>query len=592
MNNYTDIYDFVIAQEAGYSKPIILEDGWSWSFKEHIRRSFLYKNSQFEEKNDDRNLRPFKNIVRPILNIQYRTEGFDVKDIEIYVDNSESYFKSFLVKKFHDRWSLKNQIDTFIDEVVESYVDYGGTLVKNIDESRPEVVDLKTLAFCDQTNILSGPFAIKHFFSPSELKEMKNWGDEKFGATMSIDGLIALSEPKKSSSEGVISTPGNYIEVYEVHGTLPGKWLGKEEDYLPQIQIIAFYKNDKDQKTGVTLFRAKESKLPFKFLPRDNIYGRALGFGGVEELFESQVWTNHSEIQIREMLELASKTFYKTTDSRFKTRNNLINSDNGQVFDLQEGKDISQIDTYPRNIQLFNNVLDRWEDHANRMGAAGDIFQGEQPTAGTPFASLQAQIIEGRSLHQWRQGKIAVFIEEIYREWVLPHISKEILKGQKFLSELSANELQEISNQIVQNLANKFVKERILNGQLVFPEEVETFKQNALDQFVSKGRNRFIEILKDEFKDEPLDIKANLVNKQKRLALFTDKLVSFVRQILARPDIKQDPDLVRMTNEILEYSGMSPISYGLKQSTGITQGGGRTEPLKELSARGLEAVEA
>ena len=373
---------------------------------------------------------------------------------------------------------------------------------------------------------------------------------------------------------------------------MPGKWLGKEEDYLPQIQIIAFYKNDKDQKTGVTLFRAKESKLPFKFLPRDNIYGRALGFGGVEELFESQVWTNHSEIQIREMLELASKTFYKTTDSRFKTRNNLINSDNGQVFDLQEGKDISQIDTYPRNIQLFNNVLDRWEDHANRMGAAGDIFQGEQPTAGTPFASLQAQIIEGRSLHQWRQGKIAVFIEEIYREWVLPHISKEILKGQKFLSELSANELQEISNQIVQNLANKFVKERILNGQLVFPEEVETFKQNALDQFVSKGRNRFIEILKDEFKDEPLDIKANLVNKQKRLALFTDKLVSFVRQILARPDIKQDPDLVRMTNEILEYSGMSPISYGLKQSTGITQGGGRTEPLKELSARGLEAVEA
>ena len=82
-----DIFDFVIEQEAGFSKPISLVDGWNWNWKTHIRRSLLYKNSQFEEANDDRKDRPFKNIVRPILNVQYRTEGFDVKDIELYVRN-------------------------------------------------------------------------------------------------------------------------------------------------------------------------------------------------------------------------------------------------------------------------------------------------------------------------------------------------------------------------------------------------------------------------------------------------------------------------------------------------------------------------
>ena len=57
------IYDFIRAQEVAYSKPIEIEEGWMWNMKEHIRRSFLYKNSQFEEENENRDLRPFKNII-------------------------------------------------------------------------------------------------------------------------------------------------------------------------------------------------------------------------------------------------------------------------------------------------------------------------------------------------------------------------------------------------------------------------------------------------------------------------------------------------------------------------------------------------
>jgi hypothetical protein len=594
-----NIYDYVIEEESAYKKPINVSEGWDWSMKEHIKRSTLYKNSQFERDNENRDKRPFKNIVRPILNIQYRTEGFDVKDIELYVNNPESYYKSFLVKKFHEKWALNNEMDTFIDEVVESYVDYGGVLVKNVEGAKPEVVDLRTLAFCDQTDILSGPFAIKHNFSPMQLREMakKGWGDSKKGATIDVETLIAISEKSRKSEADIKNeTPGKYIEIYELHGVFPDNFLKREDSeeraYTQQIHIIAFYKDRNGQDIGVTLFSAREPKLPFKFLVRDKIKGRALGFGGVEELFEAQVWTNYSEIQIREMLDLASKTLYKTTDQRFKTRNQLINADNGQIFDLQQGADIAQIDTTPRNLAVFNNALEQWEEHANKIGAASEILQGESPSAGTPFKSLEAQIIEGKGLHRWRQGKIAVFIDEIYRDWVLPYIAKEIVKGQKFLAELSVDELQSIANQIIENMTNNFVKERILNGQLVFPEEMREFREKAMEKFIQGGQNRFIEILKDEFKEEPLDIKTNIAGKQKNLALLTDKVVNVLRQFIATPEIRQDPEMIKLLNTILESSGMSPIIFGVSRPAIKPEGSASTEPLKQLAKTQRETVPA
>src|SRR3990167_7007548 len=156
-----DIYEWVKTEEINFkTNRVELSDGWFWGFWEHVRRSFLYKNSQFTEANENRRNRPFKNIVRSILFLQYWTEGFDAKDIEIYVNEPENYHKSFIVKKYYEKWALEYGFDTFIDEVVESYVDYGGVLVKNVDDIMPDVVKLQTIAFCDQTDFLSGPFAI------------------------------------------------------------------------------------------------------------------------------------------------------------------------------------------------------------------------------------------------------------------------------------------------------------------------------------------------------------------------------------------------------------------------------------------------
>jgi len=78
---HEDIYSLIGAQEGLFKLPIRITDNWEWSMVEHVNTTILYKNSVFlTGKNDNK---PFKNITRPILNLQYRAEGFDVKDIVV-----------------------------------------------------------------------------------------------------------------------------------------------------------------------------------------------------------------------------------------------------------------------------------------------------------------------------------------------------------------------------------------------------------------------------------------------------------------------------------------------------------------------------
>ena len=578
MNEFKDVYEVITKEEEAYNLPIEPIAGWSWNMKKHIQVSALYLNSQFEQDNENRTKRPNKNIIRPIINIQKRTEGFDVKDIEIYIDNADEYYKSFLVQKYHDHWALENEMDTFIDEVVESYVDYGGVLVKKTKGLRPEVVNLQSLAFCDQTNILSGTFGIKHFFSVPELREMAGVWDKK---QMELVILKSRNEKQQDKDNIASKTPGKYIEVYEVHGSFPDSWVdGDSDEYSSQIHVCTFYKDDNQNKHGVSLFRKREPKLPFKFLARDKIFGRALGMGGIEELFEAQVWTNYAEKRMMEMLDTASQILYKTTDQAFAKRNKMAELQNGEILVLREGADIGQIDTAPRNIAVFKDSEFGYAEHARQMGGASEVSLGDQPNAGTPFKSVEAQLFENNSLHKYRQGKIAVFMDEIYRDWLIPGFAKEITNGIKFLSELSIGEIQDLAEKVSQSVANNFAINQILDGLDYNPEEVALKKERAKQDFVAGGRKRFIEILKGELEDVPLKVVTNIAGKQKNLSAITDKMVNVIRQIIATPQIRQDPELLKWVNGILEYSGLNTL--GLSPAP-APEGSQSTEPLKELA---------
>ena len=581
---HKDIYSFITTEEANFKLPIPFADTGTWNMYSHVNLTVKYKNSIYRDGYDEN--RPFKNIIRPILNLAYRAEGFDVKDIVLFVNDKVNYFKSFLVRKFHEMWARKVGLDTFIDELVEAWVDFGGVLVKDINNERPEVVPWQRISFVDQTDVLSGPICEKHYLSPNQLKETEKKGWKN------VDQVITLARKEtnvKTAEYGRrAETPGKYIEVYELHGAFPRHWLydkdeggnysgkyfdetneeSEDNEYVGQVHVCAFYQTPEGMKRGITLYKSRENTLPYKLSLRDKIFGRALGLGGAEELFQDQVWTNYGTIHIKNMLDAASKIVFQTTDPAYANRNKIQGMENLEITVVEDEKEIRQIDTRPLNIAVFENSVKEWEAHARQMGAANESILGESPSAGTPFKLQELITAESHSLHEYRKGQLATFVDEVYRDWIIPYIAREISKGQEFLAELDLEELRAIADNLVIKETNAMVKEMILNGQDVFSEDLQAHKQMVRDDFMKGGSKRFVEILKGELKSAPIDIEINIVGKQKDLVGRTDKLVNILRQMISTYNpqtqtfmIFEDPRMLKLFNQIIESSGLSPIDF-------------------------------
>ena len=573
---YIEIYSYILQEDANFkTNRVPLASNWrDWNMYEHVDRSFTLLNSRFYQGLQDYT-RPFNQVILPIRNVNVRVEGFDVKDAEIYVDNAENYHKSFFARKKHNWWAKDNHVDTAIDESVESYFDYGLTLVKNVNEARPEVVDLHNdIAFVDQTDVLSGPICLKHQYSISELLDMKGkWYAKE------IDQAVLFSKFEKKKDDQDTNTPGKYVEVYELHGTFPESWLGAEklgvdwEDtgkYSPQVHIITYYTSPTEGvRKGICLFKGKEPKSIFKALKRDNIKGRACGRGGIEELFHPQIWTNYSELHIHQMLEAVAKVLLVTTDKKLKNQK-LSNLKHGQIIDIQENTRLEQLVIQPINKAAFDSLVDRWGVVARGIGSASEPALGLNPTSGTPLGTTELVTQQGQGIHEYRRGKIADFWAEIYRDWVLPHFSSELQKGDKWLDNLSLDELQEVAEKVSTKEANKRIKRMVLAGKVITNEEAKQFRAVIKEGFMKGGEKRFLELFKDEFKDLALDVSIDIAGKQADLFERVSKLNAIFRTVFTPAGIQvlqTSPVAGELLNQILESSGLSPINFaGIVQS--------------------------
>lgn len=446
-------------------------------------------------------------------------------------------------------------------------MDYGGALVKNVGGVRPEVVPLQRLAFVDQTDILSGNICEKHEYSIDQLREMKGKWDE--GAIEIAIGHAENVKDAYMSGDNQAKTPGKYVEVYELHGMFPSGWLNEEEsydekpnEYTRQVHICCYYTDDRNNKQGITLFKGPEKEPRYKFISRDKIFGRALGMGGVEELFEAQTWTNYSEIKIKAMLDKAGLMLLQTADQAYAGKNNVNDLSTGEILTYEDDKPLTQVAMAPSDVPVFERTSEGWEQNAMVVGSANEALLGVSPTSGTPFR-LQALVTqEGKGLHDYRRGKIATFVGEIYRDWILDYLVKEMNKGQTFVSELSVEELQTIADTVITNLANKKIKQTVMSGKPISEQDIELFKQLTREQFMKGGTKRFMEVVKDELKSLPVDVEINVAGKQKNLAERADKLTNLVREFIANGEaIRSMPGVGKLVNELVEASGFSPIDF-------------------------------
>lgn len=561
-----DVFSYITTEETSYrTVRIPLTNSKDWNMYEHIQRCTNVANGWFHRGANDGN-RPYNDIVTPIINLSFRLEGFDVKDIIPYVNNSKEYYKSFLVKKYHPQWARKNQLDTFIDEVVESSIIYDLVLIKDINSVRPESVDLKTIAFCDQTDVMAGPICIKHNYTPSELMAFSGkWDSDaiKMAIEMSTeDKKIAIADDQ------TVKSPNKYIEVYELRGSLPETWLkadGEMYKYTPQSHIISFYTDSNGVKQGLVFYKGKDKPLDqvFKALKIDQVRskGRACGRSIVETLFEPQVWNNYAGIKIKKLLDSAINVII--TDSDELGNQKLSDLKDNTIIKQEKNSTTTRLDGTLQNLTQFQNYQQGQENQARITGSASEGALGVNPTSGTPFALENKIIQEGQGIHEYRQGKIATFFADVLYPWKFTeYLVKDMNNGQKFSEELTLDELTEIADAVVTNEVNEDIKALILKGEPVTTENQAFLIQTKKDLFMKRGARRFMETLKGELDEIPVDVFVNIKGKQRRMVENADKITNVIREIIANPQaIATVPGIGKAFNQLLEESGMSPIDF-------------------------------
>lgn len=558
------IYEFILQEETSYkTSRVPITNSVDWNMSEHIERCTNVSNGWYHKGKNDGN-RPYDDVVTPILNVARRTEGFNVTEIVPFVDNVDESYKSFLVKKYHPKWARKHELDTFIDEMVESSIIYDLVLVKNVNNVRPEVIKLQQIAFCDQTNILSGPIGIKHHYSTGELIEMGGKWDSK-----KIEEALVMAQASKEVSQAgdqEAKTPGKYIEVYEVVGNMPESWLrdgGDSKKYVNQIHIVTYYKDSQGKKNGITLFKGPLKKPIFKALVISPVFGRACGRSIVETLFEPQVWVNYSAIKIKELLDASALNLYQSASKDLEGQK-LTNLKQNTVLKHEEGKPTTRLDTSSPNITQFFNHKVELENKARILGSASDAQLGTNPTAGTPFALQNLVVQQGQGIHEWRQGKIATFMaDELYRDWILDYLVKDMNGGKNFSEELSLDEMEEIVEQVTTCEIEKKIREHIMKtGSVPTVQDREMMKEAFKADFMKHKGRFFLEILQGELEDIPIDVFVNISGKQRNMAQNADKITNIIREVIRNPQaFTQIPGIAKAFNELIEESGFSPIDF-------------------------------
>src|SRR3990167_1214858 len=212
MENNPDIYSWIHAEETKFeTDEIQLGTNWFWNFHSHVQLIFHLINGVFYTGANDW-MRAFKQVMRPLIRLSLWTEDLEVKDVVFFIEDQGGRALSFLIKKYHDEvYVREHNLDTVFDEISESDITYGGVLVQKGTE-KPEVLPLQSIAFCDQTDMLGGPLFFKHYFTPSKLKEMSKfgWGEEKNGATITLEELCTLATYEKDSA-GTLNTRQNQV---------------------------------------------------------------------------------------------------------------------------------------------------------------------------------------------------------------------------------------------------------------------------------------------------------------------------------------------------------------------------------------------
>lgn len=564
-----------------YDKNISLLTGLPFSQKETVRMIEFYTNSRYlkSQKDELGREKPFYNIVNAMCDVENAAKDIDTKDIQATSDDGEHYTESFLLSKDIYEWMKKVNFAKTLNDLRDTHTRYGSLLVKKWIDKDAEGKPLLRIGMpewkntlTDQRNIAKRPIVEMHYMTPLELQGMKGtWFDD------AIDKII-----KKYTEDKALA--GKDIPVYEVRGEFPVSFykevdkkyaendpVSNEDKTTFTYQLYHFAGEVNDLKPQTTedlladnltpLYCENDTERVYKYLSRKTRAGRAFGVGVVEEGEEAQVWTNDTVLKQYRAMEYTTKVIGQSASKKLKGRNMLTEVDDGQVLEHEDGKPITSLQLLPAGgLGQYEGLVAQWFSQFERATSAYSMQRGEVTTKNFRLQSMALQ--QSSAVFNDLQEELGIFITEMFTDWIMPFLAKQLNTEHILSHQFSIDELREIDKNFSTFYANAEAKKLILSGRVVSADQYQMLMQ-AASQVIGKTKShRFLQVPKNYYKSFKYKITVNITGEQRNKATALESLTTILSLYAKNPQIAQDPVLMQLFMKIVELSGagISPVT--------------------------------
>jgi hypothetical protein len=570
--------DIVRKQEQHYiNSDTTISEHVSFSVKENVDKIEAYLNSKHTTGESDSlgREKPFFNIVTANANVWYRATDIDRANIRIKAAKSSQHIIAMLADIKSKEWMRKANFGIWLNEWGRTLSRYGSAVSKFVEKDGKLVASVVpwNRLIVDDIDFYNNPVIEKLYYTPAQLRKNKLFDQE------TVEALIAGARESRETIGGdKADSKNDYIEVYELHGEFPLAMLsdnGSEDVYAQMVFICAFNAKEDGDYDDYILYSGKE-KNPYHIahlIPED---GRVMGRGAVEHLFEAQWMVNHNEKAIKDQLELASKLIFQTSDPAYQGKN-TTHLDTGSILFHEPNQPLTQLANNSHDINSLMSDKQAWINQGNEVASAQDAIKGNTMPSGTAARQVEALQQESHSLFELMTENKGLYLEEIWREFVIPNIKKGLNSKDEMVAMLDDANIKQIDAIYLPNKAKKIENERIkkemfklaqsgLEDNVPFPApaDVETVQSDLTDQMQQLGNQRYFKpsemddkTWKELFTDFEWNVEVEVTNEQ------NDKLANLttLTTVLAQLSGMGDIDNARMVlSKILEETGtFSPM---------------------------------
>jgi hypothetical protein len=574
------ISEFVRQRIEGYPQERVeLAEGLYFNEYETKRRIHFYANSAYETGPVDElgREKPFYNVSKWRLQVAVRSTDIDTKNVQIIADHEDGYVPSMLLNRRVFNWMKEEDFGLKLNQMGYARAKWGGVLVKK-STKREKGKKKLCLDVCDWRNTVTDPIDVMggaiieiHDMTPGQLAR-------KSSAWDGVDEALALaSTARKSALGGKAEGSTDKVRVYEVTGEFPREYFGEDADgYAVYHAFIAGV----DEGGEIVLFSEELDELEdkYRYLPWEKVEGRGLGVGVIEDGFESQAWTNDAVQKERNMLDLASKIFYKTDDSSIDD-NSLTDLQTGQIIKLEDGKTFSQVNTVPVAFPQIQDVIAKWDRQYERVSNTFSAVTGESMPARTPFRAIATMNQEGSSFFRYRVEEFGIFVAEIIEDWVIPHCIDTM--EDSLTAEFSGDELALVDDAIASEAATQAIIDRALapvdQFEPMAPEEPQAAKDAALRALGAKPPKRTVNIPKGFFDGYEYKVTVDVTGEAIDKATTLESLNNILLTVAQNPAVLTDPVLKKLFGKAVELAGVG-VSPEQFQAAAASQVTGPTAP--------------